>query len=108
MTKAIISFAEIASRNKILADYKSGSIKSSSLSFKPNFKPIILSSLQIPGQQITLVEDSMVRKLFDDLEEIALALFIGVGVYIIINEIDDYFENQNKLKKSTQQHRMIK
>lgn len=97
MTKAIISFAEIASRNKIFADYKSGLVKPSCLNVKPKIKSIILPALHIP-EQLNLGGPSLSSNVISDFEEIVIALLIGVGVYIVVNEIDEYFENQNKLK----------
>ena len=97
MTKAIISFAEIASRNKILADYKLSLVKPSCHNVKPKIKSIILPALHIP-EQLNLGGPSLSSKVISDFEEIVIALLIGVGVYIVVNEIDEYFENQNKLK----------
>ena len=98
MTKTIISFAEIAIRNKILADYNSGLIKPSCLNINPKIKSIILPAIQIPSKQINSGDTSMSSNVISDLEEIVTALLIGVGVYFVVNEIDEYFENQNKLK----------
>lgn len=98
MTKTIISFAEIAIRNKILADYNSGLIKPSCLNIKPKIKSIILPAIQIPSIQLNPGDTSMSSNVISDLEEIVIALLIGVGVYFVVNEIDEYFENQNKLK----------
>ena len=98
MTKTIISFADIAIRNKILADYNSGLIKPSCLNIKPKIKSIILPAIQIPAEHVNLGGASMSSNDNSDLEEIVIALLIGVGVYFVVNEIDEYFENQNKLK----------
>ena len=99
MTRTIISFAEIAVRNKILADYNSGLLGSPSLSVKPKIITSSNQSIEMPLKQIAGGPSSFSGIVSPDLEELLLVLVIGVGVAIIVNEIDEYLENYLEKQK---------
>lgn len=99
MKKSIISFAEIANRNKVLANFNAGLLGSPSLSVKPKIITSSNQSIEIPLKHIAGGPSSLSGIVSSDLEELLLVLLIGVGVAIIVNEIDGYLENYLEKQK---------
>ena len=99
MTHTIISFAEIASRNKALADISSGILRLPRLITKPKIITSSIQPIQIPVKKFSVGPSPSTGKISTGLEELLLVFAIGIGVGIIANEIDEYLENQKLNKK---------
>ena len=99
MTHKIISFAEIASRNKALADISSGILRLPSHITKPKIITSSIQPIQIPVKKFSVGPSPSSGKIWTGLEELLLVFEIGIGVGIIANEIDEYLENQKLNKK---------
>ena len=99
MTHTIISFAEIASRNKTLADISSGILRLPRLITKPKIITSSIQPIQIPVKKFNVGPSPSSGKIWTGLEELLLVIVIGFGVGIIANEIDEYLENQKLNKK---------
>ena len=99
MTHTIISFAEIASRNKALADISSGILRLPSLINKPKIITSSIKPIQIPVKKFSVGPSLSSGKIWTGLEELLLVFAIGIGVGIIANEIDEYLENKKLNKK---------
>lgn len=99
MTHKIISFAEIASRNKALADISSGILRLPSLINKPKIITSSIKPIQIPVKKFSVGPSPSSGKIWTGLEELLLVFAIGIGVGIIANEIDEYLENKKLNKK---------
>jgi hypothetical protein len=99
MTHNIISFAEIASRNKALADISSGILKLPSLITKPKIITSSIQPIQIPVKKFSVGPSPSSGKIWTGLEDLLLVFAIGIGVGIVANEIEEYLENQKLNKK---------
>ena len=99
MTHNIISFAEIASRNKALADISSSIQRLPSLITKPKIITSSIQHIQIPVKKFSVRPSPSSGKIWTGLEELLLVFAIGIGVGIVANEIDEYLENQKLNKK---------
>lgn len=99
MTHTIISFAEIASRNKALADISSSILRLPSLITKPKIITSSIQPIQIPVKKFNVGPSPSSGKIWTGLEDLLLVFAIGIGVGIVANEIDEYLENQKLNKK---------
>lgn len=99
MTHTIISFAEIASRNKALADISSGILRLPGLITKPKIITSRIQPIQIPVKKFSVSPSPSSGKIWTGLEELLLVFVIGIGVGIVVNEIDEYLDNQKLNKK---------
>jgi hypothetical protein len=99
MTHNIISFAEIASRNKALADISSGILRLPSLITKPKIITSSIQPIQIPVKKFSVGPSPSSGKIWTGLEDLLLVFAIGIGVGIVANEINEYLENQKLNKK---------